>query len=48
MPTTRPILLDELESELPFFFLFFFFFFSLHVLPSLHTSILPHPIKSCL
>ena len=44
MPTTRPILLDELESKVPFFFLFF----SLHVLPSLHTSILPHPIKSCL
>ena len=27
MPTTRPILLDELESEVPFFFLSFFFFF---------------------
>ena len=50
MPTTRPILLDELESEVPFFFLFFFFFpfFSSHVLSSLHTSILPHPIKRCL
>ena len=25
---TRPILLDELESEVPFFFFFFFFSFS--------------------
>ena len=27
MPTTRPILLDKLEFEVPFFFLSFFFFF---------------------